>query len=87
MARQFPVPGQQLGDAPGRVVLEARQHIGQPGLRICVVELGGLDQGVDGCSAPAAGIGAGEGPVIPQDADARLVVGETILLACAVVAA
>jgi hypothetical protein len=39
---QFPVPGQQLGDALGRMILQARQHVGQPGLRIDVVELGGL---------------------------------------------
>jgi hypothetical protein len=34
---------QQLVDAPGGMILQARQHIGQPGLRIRVVELGGLD--------------------------------------------
>jgi len=42
VALQFPVPGQQLVDAPGRMILQARQHIGQPSLGINVVELGGL---------------------------------------------
>ena len=64
MVLQFPVPGQQFGDAPGRVILQARQHIDQPSLRIDVVELGGLDQRVDGRGAPTAGIEAGEGPVV-----------------------
>jgi hypothetical protein len=39
---QLPVPGQQLVDAPGRVILQSRQHVGEPSLRIDVVELGGL---------------------------------------------
>src|SRR6266851_9719367 len=49
--------------APGGVIREAGQHIGKPGLRIDVVELGGGDEGVDGRGAPAALIGAGEGPI------------------------
>jgi hypothetical protein len=39
---QLPVPRQQLVDAPGRVILQSRQHVGEPSLRIDVVELGGL---------------------------------------------
>jgi hypothetical protein len=38
----LPVPGQQLGDALGRMILQARQQVGEPGLRIDVIELGGL---------------------------------------------
>ena len=52
------------------MILQAGQHVGEPGLRIDVVELGGLDQGVDGGGAPAAGVGAGEGPVVAADGDA-----------------
>ncbi len=39
----FPGPGQELMDSLGRMILQAREHIGKPGLRIGVVELGGLD--------------------------------------------
>jgi hypothetical protein len=39
-------------------------------LGIDVVELGGLDQGVDGCGAAAAGVGSGEGPVVAADSNA-----------------
>jgi hypothetical protein len=46
------------------MILQAREHIGKPGLRVDVVEPGGLDQGVDCSSTTAAGIGAGEGPVL-----------------------
>lgn len=67
---QLPVPGQQLGDAYCRVILQARQHVCEPGLRVDVVELRGLDQRVDGGGAPAAGVGAGEGPVVAADGDA-----------------
>jgi hypothetical protein len=41
---------------------DARQHIGEPGLRIDVVELGGLNQRQHNCGAFAATIGAGEQP-------------------------
>jgi hypothetical protein len=50
----LPVPGQRLIDALGPMILQARQHVGEPGQRICVVELGGFDQGVDGGGSPAA---------------------------------
>jgi antitoxin component of MazEF toxin-antitoxin module len=40
------------------MVGQPRQHIGEPGLRIDAVELGGLDQGVDGGGAAGALVGA-----------------------------
>ena len=40
--RGVPVPGEQLVQAAGVVVGNAPQHVGEPGLRIEVVELGGL---------------------------------------------
>lgn len=58
-----PVPRQQIVDVPGRMVGQTAEHIGEPGLRIDAVELGGLDQRVEGGRAMAAGIRAGEGPV------------------------
>jgi hypothetical protein len=45
------------------------EHVGKPGLRIDAVELGGLDQRVDGGGAAAAFVGAGEGPVLAADGD------------------
>ena len=38
-------------DALGGVILQARQEVGEPGLGVDIVELGGLDQGVDGGGA------------------------------------
>jgi hypothetical protein len=43
----LPIPGQQLVDALCGMILDAREDIGEPGLRVDVVELGGLDQRVD----------------------------------------
>jgi hypothetical protein len=52
------------------MALQSRQHIGEPGQGIDVVELGGLDQRVDCSGAAAAGIGAVEGPVVTSDGEA-----------------
>jgi len=46
LLQRLPVPGQQFGDPSGRVVLQTRQHIGEPGLRIDVTELCRFDQRV-----------------------------------------
>ena len=59
-----PVPGQQFIDAPGRMAGEAGENIAEPGCGIDAVELGGLDQRVDGGGALAAGVGAGKQPVL-----------------------
>jgi hypothetical protein len=42
LAGVFPVPGQQLVDVLGRMILQSRQNVGEPRLRVDVVELGGL---------------------------------------------
>jgi hypothetical protein len=47
-------------NALGRVIGQASEHVGEPGLRVDIVELGGGDQRVDRSGAPAAFIGAGE---------------------------
>src|SRR5437879_4362878 len=54
--RGLPIPWQQLVDACGRVLRQARQHIGQPGSRIDAVQLADLDQRVHRRSAAATGI-------------------------------
>src|SRR5689334_16657230 len=52
------------------------EYIGEPDLRIDVVELGGLNQRVDGGSAAAAIVGAGESPVLAADGNgAQLALG------------
>ena len=66
-----PIPGQQLVNALGGVIRQAGEHVGEPGLRVDIVELGGRDQRVDGSGAPAAFVGAGEGPVLSPKATAR----------------
>ena len=43
------------------------EDFGEPCLRVDVVELGGLDQCVDGGGTAAALVGAGEGPVLAAD--------------------
>jgi hypothetical protein len=60
--RSLPVPGQQLIQTLDVVIIDARQDIDKPGLRIDIVELGGLDQREHDGSALAATIGAGEQP-------------------------
>jgi hypothetical protein len=51
---------------------KAGEDIGEPSLRGDAVELGGLDQRVDGGGAASAFLGAGEGPVVSPDGDAAL---------------
>src|SRR5450631_4054431 len=48
-----PIPGQEFGDPLGRMVRQAREHVGEPSLWIDVVELGSLDERVDGSRATA----------------------------------
>jgi hypothetical protein len=42
--------------------MQSREHIGEPGLRIDIVEFGAHNQRVDVGGASATLIGAGEGP-------------------------
>ncbi len=53
-AGALPIPGQEFIDPFSRMILQARQDIGEPGLRVNVVEFGRFDQGVDGGGATAA---------------------------------
>jgi hypothetical protein len=38
------------------MILQAREDVGKPGLRVDVIELGGLDQGVDRGGVLAASV-------------------------------
>ena len=58
----MPIPRQQLIDPVGRMPGDAGQDVGQPGLRIDIVQFGGDDQAVDRRGALSAAIGTGEQP-------------------------
>ena len=69
-----PVPGQQLVETSDRMVGDAGDEIGQPGLRIDIVELGGHDQAEGG--ALTASVGAGDASLPRQAAPARGIIGQ-----------
>lgn len=52
------------------MVGDACEHVGEIVLRVDAVELGAFDQRVHRCGPSAAGIGAGEEPVLAADGDA-----------------
>jgi len=56
----LPVPGQQLVELLDVVIVEAGEHVGEPRLRIDLVEAGGLDQRVHHGGTFTTAIGAGE---------------------------
>ena len=62
-----PIPGQQCGQFGGLVIGNAGEHVGKPGLRINVVELGRLNQCQHDRGTLAATIGAGEQPRLPAE--------------------
>ena len=43
----MPVPGQEFGNAPCRMIGDAGEQVGDIVLRVESVELGALDQGID----------------------------------------
>ena len=74
-----PVPGQEFVNALGGVIRQAGQHVGEPSLRVDIVELGGCDQRVDCSGAPAAFVGASEGPVLsPKGNGPQLAFGRVV---------
>jgi len=50
----FPVPGQELVDSSHRMIGQSCENVGEPGVRIDVVELGSLDERIEGGGAAAA---------------------------------
>ena len=65
----LPVPGQQVVDAFGGVVVDTGEDVGEPGPSVNVVEFASLNQRVDGGSAATAAIGTCKGPVAATDSD------------------
>jgi hypothetical protein len=57
-----PVPRQKLFEPVDGVIVDAGEHVGEPGLGIDVVELGRVNQRQHDRGALAAAIGAGEQP-------------------------
>lgn len=66
-----PVPGKQLVETTDRKVGDTRQDVGQPGLRVDVVELGGGDQASDDGGALAAAVRTGQQPCLAAEAIPR----------------
>lgn len=65
-----PVPWQEFVETADRMVGDARQHVGEAGLRVGVVELGGSVQAVDDGGALAAAVRTGERPRLAAECDA-----------------
>jgi hypothetical protein len=65
--RGLPIPWQEIGDLICWMVWEACQHVGEPSLRIDVVEFACLDEGIDRGSSVAPCIGTREGPIFSSD--------------------
>src|ERR1700746_3632693 len=65
----LPVPGQEFGNAPRRVISNASEHVSEVVLRIETVELGAFVQRVDRAGARAAGIGAGKEIIFAANGD------------------
>ena len=57
-----PVPGKEFFEPGLRRLGDPAEHVGEPSLRIDVVELGGADEGVHRRRAHAAAVRAGEQP-------------------------
>lgn len=62
-----PVPREQVFDALDRVICDSNKDVAEIGLGIYVVELGGLDQGIQRGGMLAAAVGSGEQPVLAVD--------------------
>src|SRR5258706_166414 len=69
-ARRPPIPREQLVELVSRMLGDASEDVGEPGLRVDVVHLGRDDEGVHGGGALTAAIGAGEHPRLPAESDA-----------------
>src|SRR5512134_3341918 len=61
------VSGEQVGDAVDGMGGYAGENVAEPGFRVAAVEPGGFEQGVEGRSAFAAAVGAGEEIVLPAE--------------------
>ena len=65
----LPVPGEEFVQSGLRLLGDAIEDVGEPGLGVDVVELGGTDQGVHHRRPLAAAIGACEEPGLASERD------------------
>ena len=65
----LPVPREEFVELALRRPGDAVEDVGEPGLRIDIVELGGADEGVHRRRPHAAAVGAGEQPRLPAQSD------------------
>ncbi len=65
----LPVPGEELVEALGRMLGDAGEHVGEPGLGIDVVHLRRVDQGVHEGDSVTDAVGTGEQPSLPLPPD------------------
>jgi hypothetical protein len=63
----LPIPGQQFVDLLGWMIRKARQDIGEPRLRVDIVELAGLNERKDGGGPASSGVRTCEGPIPTPD--------------------
>ena len=66
-----PIPGQKLLDALGRMIRQPREHVGEPGLRVNVVELGGGDERHPASTASTGSIAKRDWPCANAEVAAR----------------
>ena len=64
-----PVPGEEFVEPVLRRPGDAAEHVGEPGLRVDVVELGGADERIHRRRAHAAAVGTGEQPTASSEGD------------------
>src|SRR3954453_5706937 len=64
---RFSRPRAGVRAGAGPVVGQPRQNVGQPGVRVDVIEFGRLNQGVDRRCTPPTRVRAGEDPVPSSD--------------------
>jgi len=62
-------PWQEIIDAGDLVVWKAGKRVGEPGLRIDAIQLGGLDQGIGDGGGTASSLRADEQIILPPDCD------------------
>ena len=62
----LPVPREEFVQPELRLLGDAGEDVGEPGLRVDVVELGGADERVHHSGPRAATIGAGKQPRFPR---------------------
>src|SRR5512132_686082 len=67
------VPGKQVADAIDGVVGDAGEHVAEPGFWIEAVELGGLDQGIEGGGTITASVGPGKKVVFPAEGNRAVI--------------